>query len=345
MDSLDVVALARDLIDIDSTTGREEAAGRHLVAVLTGLGYQVVEQPVDSSRVNIVATRATPVVVLSTHYDCVPPFQPSRQRDGVVYGRGSCDAKGILAAQIAAAERLRASGNERVGLLFVVGEERGSDGARAANQIAPGSRFLVNGEPTDNRLGLATKGVLRLKLTATGRAGHSAYPERGESAIEKLIDALVVLRGLPLPEDATIGRTSYSVGLIGGGIAPNVVPPAAEAEVVFRTVGDLAPLRATLATLRRWVTIQEVLEVPPLRLEAVPGFEAAPFSFTTDMPFLDRWGTPLLLGPGSIHHAHTDDEQVPVAELRRAVDLYVDLVEALERRPTPAAPTAASLRL
>jgi acetylornithine deacetylase len=268
--------------------------------------------------------------VLSTHYDCVPPFFPAREEDGRLYGRGSCDAKGILSAQIAAAERLRASGETRIGLLFVVGEERGSEGARVANALAPGSSFLINGEPTDNRLASATRGVYRVKLRATGRAAHSSQPGLGESAIEKLVDALVAAREVEWPVDPDLGQTFYVAGLISGGVAPNVIPSAAEAELMFRTVGDSGAIRERLESrLGSLVTIEDVIDVPPVRLRTVPGFETAVFSFTTDIPFLDRWGAPLLLGPGSIVQAHTADEFVEIPELVRAVDLYEGLARDL----------------
>jgi acetylornithine deacetylase len=330
---LDVVELTRALVDIDSTTGREGALGRWLSDYLRQVGYAVVEQPVDDQRFNIIATPTSsagpPSVVFSTHFDCVPPFFPSRVQDGRVYGRGACDAKGILSVQVAAADRLRRAGESRVGLLFVVGEERGSDGARAANEAANGSRFLIDGEPTDNRLGVATRGILRLKLHASGRAAHSSFPELGESAIDKLIDALLTLRGIELPADPVLGATHYTVGLIAGGVAPNVVSPSAEAEVMFRTVSDAAAVRNAITPLERQVRIEPVLEVPPVRLKAVPGFEAAVFPYTTDIPFLKAWGEPLLFGPGSIHAAHTADEHISIADLYAAVDHYVAIARAL----------------
>ncbi len=336
MDPVDLVALTRTLVDIDSTTGREGSVARWLADYLRGRGYPVVEQRVDDTRFNVVAAASQPdhpVLVLSTHIDCVPPFFPSRIEGDRLYGRGSCDAKGIAAAMVAAVDRLRHEQERRVGLLFVVGEERGSEGAKRANEAANGSRFLVNGEPTDNRLGLATRGILRVKLHASGRAAHSSFPELGESAIDKLIDALMELRTLPLPEDPTLGRTHYTVGLISGGVAPNVVSPAAEAEVMFRTVTDAAMVRAAIAPLERRVRIEHVLEVPPVRLAAVPGYDAAVFPYTTDIPFLDRWGEPLLFGPGSIHVAHTADEYVSIAELHAAVDHYVSIARQLLARP------------
>jgi acetylornithine deacetylase len=330
---VDLLSLARALVDIDSTTGREGEAGRWLADYLRHAGYAVTEQPVEADRFNVMATTGpaagAPSVVFSTHFDCVPPFFPSRVEGDRLYGRGACDAKGILSAQVAAADVLRQAGETRVGLLFVVGEERGSDGAKIANEAANGSRFLIDGEPTDNRLGLATRGILRLKLHAAGRAAHSSFPELGESAIDKLIDALVALRTLELPADPVLGTTHYSVGLISGGVAPNVISPRAEAEVMFRTVSAGAEVRRAIAPLEQRVAIEHVLEVPPVRLRTVPGFDAAVFPYTTDIPFLARWGEPLLFGPGSISLAHTADEFVSVAELRAAVDHYVTIARAL----------------
>jgi acetylornithine deacetylase len=335
VDPLTQVRLTRELVDIDSTTGREGEAGEWIAAQLQSRGYRVVRQPVSDGhgtpRINVIAIVDDPVVVFSTHFDCVPPFFPSRESNGRLYGRGSCDAKGILIAQVAAAERLRAAGERRVGLVFVVGEERGSDGAVAANAAAPGtSKFLINGEPTDNRLGKATRGVYRAKLKATGRAAHSSLPHLGESAIDKLVDALVEMRRIEWPADPELGRSFYTTGLINGGVAPNVISPHAEAEVMFRTTGEPGPLRALMESrLGSKVSVEDVLVVPPIHLRTVPGFDTEVFSFTTDIPLLDRWGTPLLIGPGSVTVAHTSDEHVEIAELHRAVDLYVNLARGL----------------
>ena len=330
--SVDVVELTRALVDIDSTTGREGEAGRWLATYLRELGFNVIEQPVDDQRFNVIATTGAPAVVaLSTHFDCVPPFFPSRLEHRRVYGRGACDAKGILAAQIAAADQLRRDGEERVALLFVVGEERGSDGARTANP-AGASRYLVNGEPTDNRLGLATRGVLRVRLKASGRAAHSSFPELGESAIDKLLDALIELRAITFTEDPVLGRTHYTVGLIAGGVASNVVPPSAEAEVMFRTVADAADVRRAMRPLERLVAIDHLLEVPPVKMATVEGFDTTVFPFATDIPFLSNWGQPLLYGPGSIHVAHTAEEFIEVDELHSAIDGYVRIVRQLLNR-------------
>jgi acetylornithine deacetylase len=331
---VDIVALTRSLVDIDSTTGREGECGRWLADYLRGRDWAVEEQRVDATRFNVIAAVAqgvSPAVVFSTHFDCVPSFFPSRVEGDKLFGRGSCDAKGILAAQVAAAEQLRRGGETRVALVFVVGEERGSDGARAANQAAPGAgtRFLINGEPTDNRLGVATRGILRLRLRASGRAAHSSFPELGESAIDKLIDALIALRALPLPADPVLGQTHYTVGLISGGVAPNVVPASAEAEVMFRTTSDAAQVRNAVTPLETRVAIEHVLDVPPVKMKVVPGFDTAVFPYTTDIPFLQAWGEPLLFGPGSIHVAHTADEWVSIAELKAAAVDYVTLAKAL----------------
>jgi acetylornithine deacetylase len=330
MDPAAQLRLTRQLVDIDSTTGREGEVAIALAAALRGLGYVVTEQPLDDGRFNVLATVGEPRVVFSTHFDCVPPFFESREADGLLYGRGSCDAKGILVAQIAAAERLRRAGETRVGLLFVAGEERGSDGARAANALATGCRYLINGEPTDNRLAAATRGVYRVRMTAHGRAAHSSLPELGISAIDKLIDALLAARQVDWPDDAELGRTHYTVGLIKGGVAPNVISPEAQAELMFRTVGPITELREKLdAACGTLVSMEEVLVVPPVRLKTLPGFETEVFWFTTDIPFLDRWGIPLLIGPGSVRVAHTAEEHVPIGELYRAVELYEGLARGL----------------
>jgi acetylornithine deacetylase len=330
VDPVDTVALARQLIDIDSTTGHEAEVASVLASYLRGRGYSVLEQPVAAGRTNVIAAIGEPRLVFSTHFDCVPPFFPSRLDGDLLFGRGACDAKGILAAQVAAAERLRAEGESRVGLLFVAGEERGSDGAMAANRIGSQSAFLINGEPTDNRLGAATRGVFRVKLVTAGRAAHSGYPELGESAIEKLVDVLTSLRHAPWPADETLGTTHYSVGLIGGGLAPNVVPPRAEAEIIFRSVGDHDVLRRVLReTVGERAAIEEILEVPPVHLRTLSGFDSAVFAYTTDIPFLRHWGTPVLFGPGSIHVAHTDREHVRIAELHEAVEINARLAREL----------------
>ena len=328
MDTLETIAFARGLIDIDSTTGREQACGGRLAADLERRGYRVTRQPVADGRFNVYAALDDPIVVLSTHFDTVPPYFPSDEHDNAVWGRGACDAKGILAAQLAAVERLRAAGERRVGMLFVVGEERGSDGATMANTTPQGSKFLINGEPTDNHLAFATRGILRLRLTARGRAAHSAAPEQGVSAIDALIDVLVRMRTMTWPSDADLGQTFYTTGLIEGGVAPNVISPSASAEVMFRISTSADAVLEAARTLEPDVTVEEVLRVTPVRLHAVDGIPARVFPFTTDVPLLDRWGTPLLYGPGSFLLAHTDREHLPIPELALAIDRYQQLARA-----------------
>lgn len=330
---LDLVGLTRALVDIDSTTGTEGAAGRWLADFLRSQSFTVLEQPVDAQRFNVYATIAPePVVVFSTHFDCVPPYFPSRVEGGRIYGRGSCDAKGILAAQIAAADTLRREGETRVGMLFVVGEERGSDGAKTSASLARGCRYIVNGEPTDLRLGLATRGLYRVRLKATGRAAHSAFPELGESAIDRLLDALVMLRSIELPADPVLGTTHYTVGLISGGVAPNVISPSAEAELLFRTVTEADAVHRALAPLEALVALEPVFDMAPVNMITVPGMDTAVFPYGTDIPFLGAWGAPLLYGPGSIHVAHTADEHLDIAEQRAAVDGYVRIARDLLAR-------------
>jgi len=327
VDHAELLSFARALVDIDSTTGREQEVAGFIARTLRDRGWYVDQQPLTDGRFNVIARVGDPTVVMSTHFDCVPPFFPSRVEGGRLYGRGACDAKGILAAQVAAAERARLAGRTDVGLLFVAGEERGSDGAKAANEWANASKILINGEPTDNRLGLATKGVYRARLTASGRAAHSSLPHLGESAIEKMLDALVALRETEWPVDELLGPTNYSIGLLSGGVAPNVIPPSASAELMFRTVSDYREVRDLLEdAIGTCATIEDVLVVPPVRLHTIDGFDTAVFAYTTDVPFLTHWGVPMLLGPGSITVAHTDDESIDLAELDAAVVLYERLL-------------------
>lgn len=327
---MDPIALTRELVQIDSPTGQEGAVGEYLARALAGLGYAVARQEVTPGRWNLLATRAAPVVVFSTHLDTVPPNLPFREDATHLFGRGTADAKGIAAAQIAAAERLAAHGEQRVGLLFVVGEEYGSDGAQAAASLGPKGRYLVNGEPTDNRLALGHKGALYVKLAARGRAAHSAYPEEGESAIERMLEALERVRRVPLPHDEVLGPGTLNVGTIKGGVRPNVIPASCEAEVLIRTVRDTRELRAAVVRAAGdQVTVDFGWEMPSIRLRALPGFETSVVRFGTDLPFLASWGEGFLLGPGSIRVAHTDHEQVEKRELLDGVALYERLAARL----------------
>ena len=331
---MDAVTFTRQLIDIESISGNEAAVGNYLYGELCRIGYQTKKIPVEGDRFNVFAIHPdhpNPAVVLSTHMDTVPPFIPSSEDADRIYGRGSCDAKGIIAAQVAAAERLQREGIY-VGLLFLVGEELDSLGAQVANDHAPRScRFLVNGEPTDNRIALASKGTLRVEVTARGRMAHSAYPELGDSAIDKLIAALVKLRAMNLPNDEEVGACTLNIGLIEGGRAPNVIPDYAHADLLYRLVGPTEKLRQQIvATAGDELEITFPLELPFLRLRTVDGLPTMIAAFTTDIPRLTKWGEPLLIGPGSIHVAHTEGECIEKRQLHEAIDLYCAIARKLQ---------------
>jgi acetylornithine deacetylase len=338
MRPLDPIALTRQLVDIESVTYNEGAVGEFLDAFLRERGFAVertaVSQPPNSRytgpRFNLYAGNGErPDVVLSTHMDTVPPFYPSSEDDLFLYGRGTCDAKGIIAAQLAAGERLREAG-VKAGLLFVVGEERDSAGAKAANLHPKGSRFLINGEPTDNRLALASKGVLRVEVRARGVMAHSAYPELGDSAVHKLVQVLDRLRTLSLPSVEGVGPSTLNIGVIEGGRAPNVIADAASAQVLIRLVGPSDETRTALEQAAAGLAeLEYVLEIPFVRMRKIEGLETMVAAFTTDIPALDQWGEPLLLGPGSIHVAHTPFEKIAKRELLEAVDLYFEVAQRL----------------
>jgi acetylornithine deacetylase len=332
---MNLFELTRALVDIESTTNHEKNVGDYLFAHLSELAARhnghLERIPTETNRDNIFASWGEPVVTLSTHMDTVPPFFGSREDGEFIWGRGSCDAKGIIAAMIAAAERLLGAGTRNFGLLFVVGEERNSAGAKAAAATPRCSRFLINGEPTENRLALGSKGALRYEITARGKLAHSAYPELGHSAIHSLLDVLHDIRRIPLPEDALLGRSTLNVGTIGGGHAPNVVADYAEAEIMFRTVGDPAKIReaVTAATTGR-AEAREAFYTPAVQLAKVEGLPTTVVAFTTDIPsFEGTWGQPFLVGPGSIHVAHTSEERIPKKELSEAVDIYARMATQL----------------
>ena len=330
---MDAVTLTRQLVDIESITGNEAAVANYLYGELCRLGYQTRKMPVEDNRFNLYATspdHGEPAIVFSTHMDTVPPFIPSSEDEDNIYGRGSCDAKGIIAAQIAAAEKLKVQ-DVHVGLLFVVGEERDSLGAHVANQQAPKScRLLINGEPTENRLALASKGTLRVEITTRGRMAHSAYPELGESAIDKLIPALMRLRVMALPTDPQVGPCTLNIGLIEGGRAPNVIPDYAHADLLYRLIGGSEELRKQIPVAAGdQVEVTFPLELPFLRLRTVDGLPTMVAAFTTDIPTLTNWGEPLLIGPGSIHVAHTEREHIPKRQLAEAIDLYCSIATKL----------------
>ncbi|HZP17778.1 MAG TPA: M20/M25/M40 family metallo-hydrolase [Terriglobales bacterium] len=329
---MNVVALTRQLVDIESTTGKEGPVGHFLVEQLRTFGYEAKRMIAEGERANVYAVSPqgpNPAIVFSTHMDTVPPFIPSSEDDDRIYGRGSCDAKGIIAAQIAAAERLKQEGIY-AGLLFLVGEERDSLGAKVANQQANGCKFLINGEPTDNRVAIASKGSLRVQLTAAGQMAHSAYPELGESAIDKLLEALHRLRSMPLPSEPGIGPCTLNIGVIEGGRAPNVIADKARAQLLYRLVGPAEQLRQEIVnTVGSLAKVDFTLEIPFVRLRTFEGMPTMVAAFTTDIPALSNWGQPLLLGPGSIHVAHTEGEYVEKEQLRKGVDLYCAIARRL----------------
>lgn len=326
-------ALTRQLIDIPSLTGDEKAVGDFLAAHLASLGYQVERQEIAGDRFNVIATTGeAPRIVFSTHLDTVPPFIASSEDGEYIYGRGSCDAKGIIAAQIFAAEQLRQNGLRTIGLLFTVDEELSSLGAQAANThaLARECRYLINGEPTDNRLAVGTKGSLRLFITTEGRAAHSAYPEAGDSAIDKLLDVLRDVRAIDWPRDDFFGETTCNIGVLNGGTRPNVIPDHARAELQIRLATGIERIKRLVEEAGGGrAQIEYASEHDPVRLFSVPGFDDCVVRFTTDVPYLSNWGKPLLLGPGSILDAHTDHERIAKHELERAINLYVKLANAL----------------
>ena len=330
---IDVLRLTRELIDIPSVTGEEFQIGTSLGELLNRLGYHVELQDVAGERSNLIAiTEARPRVVLSTHMDTVPPFIESSEDDEFIYGRGACDAKGIIAAQIAAAEKLRADGVNDIGLLFTVDEEVASIGAKLANEhpLSLSCEYLIDGEPTDNRLAMGTKGSLQATIRTVGRAAHSAYPEQGESAIEKLLDVLDDIRSLDWPHDEVFGETTCNIGIISGGTRANVIPNEAQATLQIRLAVNSATVRAALEkTIAGRTEIDYRSVHDPVRLVPIEGFGHMLARFTTDIPYLSNWGQPLLLGPGSILDAHTDHERVQKSELLRAVNIYSKLVRSL----------------
>ncbi len=334
----DVFALTRTLIDIESITPNECAIGQFLFDYLSALAQrfsgEIERMPVEPGRDNLFLRFGNPVVTLSTHMDTVPPFIPSREDETHIWGRGACDTKGIIASMIFAAERLLADGKRNFGLLFVVGEERNSAGAIAAEKAPRGSKFLINGEPTENQLALGSKGALRFEIIARGRMAHSAYPELGESAIEKLLNAMERIRNLPLPVDSVLGPSTLNIGVIRGGRAPNVIPDEAVAEIFIRVVGDVTDLRTQIkAAAAPDAEADEVLFIPAVHLGSLPGFATTVVAYTTDIPaFGSAWGRPFLLGPGTIHVAHTSEERIPKSEITAAVEIYSQLVERLSQQ-------------
>jgi acetylornithine deacetylase len=329
----DVVSLAAELLSIQSTTGSEGTAVDFVSRWLVGRGWNVTLQEVSRGRANVWASRSGGGVTFSTHLDTVPPYVPPRLEGSKLYGRGSSDAKGIAAAMLVAADRLVSAGEKRVELLFVVGEEKGSDGARAANNLGTKSRFLINGEPTESKLASGAKGSLRATLRIRGREAHSAYPHLGRSAIEPMLELLPTLRSLPLPSDPVLGETTVNIGTIRGGTEANVIPAHAEAEIMFRLVSDVDPIKKMILDWAKGhADVEFGSHIPAQRFATVAGFDTEPVAYTSDIPLLSNWGEPFLFGPGSIHVAHTPDEFIDVDELRASVDGYERLAKTLLAR-------------
>ena len=330
---MDLFDLTKSLMNIPSVSGDEEAVGFYLRDYLRSLGWTVELQAVSENQNNVIAyLNETPRVFLSTHIDTVPPFIEASEDDEKIYGRGACDAKGIIAAQITAAEQLRKEGVEDIGLLYTVEEERTSSGAKAANQhpLAAKCEFMINGEPTDNDLAIGSKGTFRLMIKTDGKAAHSAYPERGDSAIEKLLDILEDIRHTKFPNDEFFGDTTVNIGTIEGGVALNVIPPEAGAGLAIRLTTPKEPIFEALKNVVRDRGEIEILSCSePVKMLAVEGFNHKVVRFTTDIPYLTNWGQPLLLGPGSILVAHTKDEFVLKKDLEEAVNLYRGLCSGL----------------
>jgi acetylornithine deacetylase len=326
----DVVALAAELLTIDSSTGAESGAVDFVSKWLVARGWNVHLQEVSRGRANVWASRSGKGVTLSTHLDTVPPYFPPRLVGDRLTGRGACDAKGIAAAMLVAADNLATAGENRIDLLFVVGEEKGSDGARAANRLAATSKFLVNGEPTESKLASGAKGSLRVIVRTRGRAAHSAYAHLGQSALKPMLELLPALETIELPTDPVLGETTLNIGTLHAGNEANIVPASAEAELMFRLVGDPAAVKTQV---ERWASGKAELDygsyIPAQHFHTIPGFEVAPVAYTSDIPLLGRWGTPVMFGPGSIHVAHTPDESIDVNELRAAVGAYETIVKSL----------------
>jgi acetylornithine deacetylase len=330
---MNLFELTKNLINIPSISDDEQAVGFYLRDYLQSFGWTVELQSVSETQNNVLAyLNETPRVFLSTHMDTVPPFIEASETDEKIYGRGACDAKGIIASQIFAAEELRKQGITDIGLLYTVDEEQGSTGARAANKhpLAAKCEYLINGEPTDNDLAIGSKGSLRLFVKTKGKAAHSAYPEMGDSAITKLLDILQDIRQIELPVDEFFGETTLNIGLLSGGVGTNVIPPSAEAGLHVRMVTELEPVLKILEKAIGGRGEIEVLSCSlPVKMLEVEGFRQKVVRFTTDIPHLTNWKQPLLLGAGSILVAHTKDEFVLKKDLEEAVQLYVNLAKKL----------------
>lgn len=322
--------IARRLIDIPSVTGEETNVLLALEELLTGMGLPVERQMVAENRWNIFAGwNGDDTVAFSTHVDTVPPWYPSRVEKEMVYGRGACDTKGIIASMLVAGKQLIERG-VKPSYVFVVGEETDSIGARSATASGARASAIIVGEPTDNHLASGHKGVVSYYLRTRGIASHSAYPERGHSAIHDLLD---IIRDIQKEEWGTndiLGDSTLNIGLISGGVALNTFAPDAEASFMHRIVDDGEARRKQVEEVvrgRAEITFQTITE--PQFLETLPGFPVKSVNFGTDIPHMRPMGRCFLAGPGSVHDAHTDHECIGIESMDEAVDLYVKLYTAL----------------
>ncbi|KAF9942092.1 hypothetical protein BGZ75_001124 [Mortierella antarctica] len=335
----ELLAFHKALVSISCITENESPCTEYLQAHLTKLGYTVELQKIAPGRENVLAYLGkgrNPKVLFNTHIDVVPPYIEYREDDENVYGRGSSDAKGSMAAQVQAVEELRREGKVAegdIGFLFVVGEEVDHIGMVKANDLGLTPDYLIVGEPTESRLALGHKGVLRLNISIEGKAAHSGYPELGISANDKLIDLLSKLKALDLPEDSYFGKTTMNIGMIRGGLAANIVPAFATAGISFRiatSTQDVLDLVDKVIPqeqqLKDKITIERLTCWEPVRCHSVPGFETFVANYFTDIPSFLTAKHSLLFGPGSILCAHAPHEYINKKELIAAVGSYKDIV-------------------
>jgi len=325
---MNVLALATKMIDIQSISGAEGPMADFLETYMAPKGWQVVRQTIAPGRDNVYMHRPgrTPRLIFNSHIDTVPPFFPSSRDDEWLYGRGACDTKSLIAAQLLAVENLLAEGCEDIGLLYVVGEEVDHIGMVKANDLGLDPDFLIVGEPTESKLVRRQKGIVKARLTARGKAAHSGYPETGVSAVEILLDVLETLRKEPWPDETRLGKTTMNIGLLSGGRAANVVADEAWAEVMFRVVTSEKEISARLTELcGDRVGVEIITSNDPCDLTTLDGYETVVVAFNTDIPYLNFNGKALLWGAGSILDAHTANEKIRIADLERAVTVYGNL--------------------
>jgi acetylornithine deacetylase len=331
---IDVIAFARQLIDVPSPTESEFAVGELLERELIRLGFQTRRHDVTDTRFNLLALAGgTPRVVLNSHIDTVPPWFASSEDDEHIYGRGACDTKGIIAAMIAAGERLRARGIDDFAFLFVVGEETDSIGAKTANAAFAnlGSEFVLVGEPTDSAFARASKGALTCTVRFEGVAAHSAYPHLGDSAINRMVAAIAEINAADWGSHEILGDATVNVGVVRGGQKPNIIPADAECDILFRLVTTPDDVQAKLEGIvsRHRGRITVARGNPPQFMIVPEGQKSVVVAFNTDVPWLTNLGKPLLFGPGSILDAHGVNEKIAKRDLLAAVGTYEEMVVSL----------------